>query len=193
MLWYKVWCETRARLAIAAAALAASFALHAGDSPLTIFLLVVIVLGGGSLRQEHALGTARFTLALPVTRARLLAVRAGAGLVEVVLLAALAGALAHSAQVAVRWSACGALVFAVALAVAALVANEVAAWLAAFVLVMSYEAAVSVLDLARYGAVDLYRTMVLGGPVPWASLGRVAAAGAAVLALAHLLTWRRDF
>src|SRR5258708_33137852 len=104
MLWYKTWRETRTRLLISAMALAwvccAIILTQHGnrahaDPPISydayiwkavykgyvrdFFIILVIVLGGGGLLQERAHGTAGFTLALPVSRSRLMGVRAAVG------------------------------------------------------------------------------------------------------------------
>jgi ABC-2 type transport system permease protein len=198
MLIYKSWCETRLRLAIAAAAVITMCVVAlgspgGGEGPQTIFILLVITLGGGSLRQEHALGSAGFTLALPVTRTRLLAARAATGIVEVVALAVVVAVLARSPAVILRWGTSGVLIFSIALGCATLVASEYAAWLAAFLVVMGYEGAVNLTDLRRIPALDLYATMQLGGPIPWGALAGLIGASAVVLVLASLPLRRRDF
>jgi len=236
MLWYKGWCETRARVAIAVAAVGAVCALvlvaggdarHAGatthaarvwaavydDSVKTMFILLVILLGGGSLRQEHAHGTLGFTLALPVPRSRLVAVRAAVGIAQVWLLALLVGILVpviagiagdgypvtQSLSFSLRWGVCGALVFCVSLLASTLLASAYLAWLAAFLAVIGYEAIVNLTALRGHPLLDLYGLMsgsgeayfsardgLLVGPLPWAALGTVTLAGACLLALAGL-------
>jgi ABC-type transport system involved in multi-copper enzyme maturation permease subunit len=52
----------------------------------TVFIILVMILGLGGLRREGPVGTAAFTLSLPVTRMRLLGVRAATGLLEVIVL-----------------------------------------------------------------------------------------------------------
>ena len=58
-----------------------------GKNLLTGWILLAILIGVGGLVTESARGTALFTLSLPVTRRRLLAVRAATGAVELALLA----------------------------------------------------------------------------------------------------------
>src|SRR5580698_6821539 len=102
MLWYKVWLETRARFLISLAGITALcayrvydlahgadagaqisyyyFVLHSGQQLLQLMWLVAItLLMMGGLLQEKANGTAAFTLALPVSRTRLMNVRICAG------------------------------------------------------------------------------------------------------------------
>ncbi len=112
MLWYKYWCESRARFLLSAAAFlaicAAIVLLHGevrgeGATPMSfvsyvwnavykdylrnLFALMVIVLAGGTLLQERSTGTIGLTLSLPVSRRRLVMTRTVVGLAEVVLLA----------------------------------------------------------------------------------------------------------
>lgn len=110
MLWYKAWLETRARFLISLIAicalcsytvfhgdrLALSYTridyyysvLHAGDMQLVLaWLLAVILLMMGGLLRERALGASSFTLALPVSRRRLMAIRTTVGLIEAMILA----------------------------------------------------------------------------------------------------------
>jgi hypothetical protein len=54
---------------------------------LEMWTLFAVLLGAGSLRSQASEGGALFTLSLPVTRNRLLGVRAGAALAELLLLA----------------------------------------------------------------------------------------------------------
>jgi ABC-2 type transport system permease protein len=110
MLAYKAWCESRVRFLVSAAALVwfcglfvifrpgvrdasemayAEFIdekIYDGGIRL-MFTVFVVVLGMGGLLQERARGSAGFTLSLPVTRTRLIAVRAGVGLAEMGALA----------------------------------------------------------------------------------------------------------
>jgi ABC-2 type transport system permease protein len=98
MLWYKAWLETRSRFLLSLLNIVAlcSFnvyhgnegampytkleyyyiVLHGGHSMLCmLWVLAVTLLAMGGLLREKAVGTAPFTLALPVSRARLVAVR----------------------------------------------------------------------------------------------------------------------
>jgi ABC-type transport system involved in multi-copper enzyme maturation permease subunit len=222
MLWYKTWCETRTRLAITALTLlwiCAVIVLAQGSSrnsdgqPLTyaayvwnavykdylrtLFLLLTMVLGGGTLLQDRAEGTAGLTLSLPVSRSRLLAVRAAVGLGEVLflafipvaaipLLSVIAGQrypVLQAVQFGLLWAVCGTLVFCLSLLVSALHASEYSAWVVSFLLVLMYEGIVNFTSLRSIPALDLFATMsgknmpyfdaetsLIVGPLPWASL-----------------------
>src|ERR1700681_1137802 len=111
MLWYKAWRESRARFLLSAIALAvicASFVFFHRDAssglsnePLSypvyvwritykgylreLFMILAILLRLGGLTWMRDQRTAGFTLALPVSRWRLLAARALVGIGQVVL------------------------------------------------------------------------------------------------------------
>ena len=185
MLVARAWFETRTRFALAAAVMTATWLAGQGsDSAKTLFVMLAIVLGGGSLRQERALGTAGFTLALPVTRRALVAARVAVGFSELAVLAAIpvvAGKLAVAGAAA--WAVCGAAVLAAAFLVSTLVASEYAAWLVCFFGVVGYQAAVALTALQRWPALDLFRQMTEARPV---ALAGFAAAAAVLVCAAHL-------
>jgi len=123
VLLHKAWLETRARFtasAIVLALLGASTvfraiptiegweALHAGETmpyPLYVWLslshgylmffwlICAVILGLGGLVREQALGTAGFTLSLPVSRSALVGSRALVGAAEALVLALIPGLL----------------------------------------------------------------------------------------------------
>jgi hypothetical protein len=109
MLWYKAWLETRSRFILALVGCTAlcsmwivefgkqieSFRGVAGLFNLFhmihgvlafVWILSVILLMMSGLLQEQAVGTSSFTLALPVSRSRLMLVRIGMGLVQAFVL-----------------------------------------------------------------------------------------------------------
>lgn len=110
MLWYKAWLETRARfltLLATVTALCGFFVYHAlGDlvpgwrlerdfdrlllvnQQILVFLWIfgVVLLGMGGIVREKAIGTSSLTLALPVSRARLVGIRVGLGIIEAIAL-----------------------------------------------------------------------------------------------------------
>jgi len=176
MLWHKAWVESRIRFVFGAGLLGITCAgavlfhdqilrtLRTGGLPLetynayvyrmaysgglrTIFIAFTFVLGLGGLLRERELGTAFFTLALPVSRLRLTLVRAAVGLVEITALAlvpavaiALCSPLVHQAyplsqslQFAALWTAGGAALFAVSFLASAMFAGEYTAFIVAWV------------------------------------------------------------
>ncbi len=120
MLLMKAWMETRWRLLIVAAylliALALNFRNPTGTSVLTTawFMLtfLAILLGGSGVNSQAPLGfsegvagSTQFTISLPVTRLRLLAVRAAVGLAEMAAATALAALLIWALLPATRQTA----------------------------------------------------------------------------------------
>src|SRR5215813_10268679 len=112
MLWYKAWRESRVRFLLSAAVLvflclglmyrartgfpppdrpdlpysAWVWANIYGNLNPTVFIILAMILGLGGLQRERPVGTATFTLSLPVTRVRLVLVRAAAGILQVLVL-----------------------------------------------------------------------------------------------------------
>ena len=92
------------------------------------FMVFAVLLGVGGLAREAASGTAGFTLALPVSRRKLLATRALVGAVEVISLGAIAAVtiLAASAAIGVPYSISHAVLHSALVAIGALVARGIA-------------------------------------------------------------------
>jgi ABC-2 type transport system permease protein len=109
MLWYKAWLETRSRFLaflVLMVILIGFFVSHA-ESIMSaepekntyevlffaqfylsgLWILAVVLIGMGGLMRERAVGASPFTLALPVSRSRLMSVRIVTGIVQSVLLA----------------------------------------------------------------------------------------------------------
>lgn len=111
MLWYKAWLETRARFlaCLFGITLIIAFLVHHAESIIlpqwrhadssnnlvffaqgylmAVWILSVILLGMGGLGRERAVGTSPFTLALPVSRRRLIGVRMALGIFQAISLA----------------------------------------------------------------------------------------------------------
>jgi hypothetical protein len=113
MLWYKSWRESRMRFFLSLgvwAILCMSTIYRAktgfppperpdlpysawvwgsiyGNLNPTIFVILAMIFGLGGLQRERPVGTAPFTLSLPVSRTRLITVRALAGLIQIMILA----------------------------------------------------------------------------------------------------------
>jgi ABC-2 type transport system permease protein len=118
-LFYKAWRESRGRFLFAAGALvvfSVGFLISArssfpppeaprlaytafvwgtfyGPFRALAFSVIALVLGLGGLQRERALGSAPFTLALPISRAQLVRVRALVGLGELAALALIPAAI----------------------------------------------------------------------------------------------------
>jgi ABC-2 type transport system permease protein len=112
MLWYKAWLETRSRFLIFLCSMAAfvSYVVYrendgvanfarldwyyrtlqmANNMLAAMWVAAVLFLMMGGLLRERAMGTASFTLALPVSRTRLMRVRILFGLLQALALAIL--------------------------------------------------------------------------------------------------------
>ncbi len=94
MLWHKAWLESRTRLLLGVTIMTAvcAYSVYAHRSAYqgivrNVFMVLCFLLGVGGLLRERAVGTAPFTLALPVSRVRLTATRAAVGWLELVALA----------------------------------------------------------------------------------------------------------
>jgi ABC-2 type transport system permease protein len=108
VLWYKAWLETRSRFLTSLSTLTifcGVFVHHAqgllrpqwpSDFNRLLFvtqqfvvimwILAAILLGMGGMVREKATGASSFTLSLPVSRTRLVAVRVGTGVLEAIAL-----------------------------------------------------------------------------------------------------------
>ncbi len=245
MLWYKTWRETRTRLMIGAAALGwvclvivltqKGNRAHA-EPPLSyaayiwkavykgyvrdLFMIIVIVLGGGGLLQERAHGTAGFTLALPVSRTRLMMVRAAVGLAEVALLALVPAIaicafspmmgehypLAQALQFSVLWAAGGAVMLGASVLLSTVMAGEYSGWIACFLSMMFYSAAVNVTALQQFPGLNFFKIMsgaempyfssashLLTGPLPWLPLLVMMVIAMGFVAMASRFTQKRDY
>ena len=239
MLWYKAWLETRARFLTLLATVTAvcGFFVHHGLGDMTpgwrlerdfdrlllvnqqilVFLWIfgVVLLGMGGIVREKAVGTSLLTLALPVSRARLVGIRVGLGIIEAIalgvvpwtvvfLVSSRAGMPILITQVALYLLLLvggGLVYFAVAVLVSSLVSGEYTAPSVAFV-------AILLLTILSDAYLPLYLnnrrlvtgafsvdaiTFLLSGHLPW--LGILASLFATGLLLWSSLTvvQRREF
>ena len=236
MLWYKAWLETRSRFLTCLATLtlfSAIFVHHAqglvrpewkSDFNRLLFVnqqflvimwgLAVVLLGMGGIVREKAVGTSSLTLALPVTRRRLLGVRVGMGVLEasvlgvvpwlaVFLVAFFARKPISISQVAsyVLLLVGGGLVYlALAILVSSLVSGEYTAPAVAFGIVllsaMLFDAWLRQFNLWRLVTGDFSvnrSTYLLSEHLPW--LGILSSLSVAVLMLlvSAIVVQRREF
>jgi ABC-type transport system involved in multi-copper enzyme maturation permease subunit len=172
MLWYKVWAESRTRFAIAAVVIAgmsvfviwqnADRAPYGGFSR-TLFIVFAIVLAMGGLLRERDLGTAGFTLALPVSRRRLALVRAATGLAQLLVLALVPLVtmvilmriegrpfpLGHGLVLALRWFVGGSALFGLGFLASATLGGEYTAFVAALVVFFMETVTLQFIRLAK--------------------------------------------
>lgn len=244
-LYYKFWRETRVRWGISMAVLAwacvvivlfqKEFRARA-DEPTTfasyvwevvykgtirdLFIVLTIGLGLGGLLQERKHGTVGFTLALPASRARLVAVRAIVGFAELAGLALVPALtipllsplvsetypLAQALQFGVLWVGGGVLVFAVAILLSALLAGEYSAWIISFVWLTLYSLLVNIPALKGFPSLDIFKIMngrdmtyfqfadhILIGPLPWVTLLVLGLISAGLVIATSQVVERQDF
>lgn len=245
MLWFKAWRESRVRFAamalVLAWACAAVVAMQStlrahSDEPLTyysfvwnavykgtvrdMFVILGMMLGLGGLAHERATGTAGFTLALPVTRGRLIITRALVGFLEIaalasvpaVLLPALSGLAgesypaAQSMRFGLLWAAGGSIPFAATLLLSVLLAGEYSPWVVSIAALTVYMVIIHIAPLSGFPDLDFLRLMngsgyswfratdaTLLGPLPWMAIAVMALVAAGFVSAAERLTARRDF
>jgi len=247
MLWYKMWRESWIRFAISAAALLwmcgavvllqQQVRAHA-DEPLSyahyiwsavykanvldLYILLVIVLGLGGMLQERAQGTAGFTLALPVSRWRLIAVRAVMGWAQVALLALLPALLIPllspfvgeaypfvlALQFSVLWAGCGMVIFALTFFLSSVLSGAYSPAIASVAGLIACSVLAELPLLQGHPALDFLGTMhgaqlstvhgetsltAFASPLPWLSLGLYALVALCLIGVAGGITARRDF
>jgi hypothetical protein len=236
VLWYKAWLETRARFLTSLATLTifcTVFVYHAQGSirpawksdfnrllfvnqqfVVIMWVLAVVLLGMGGLVRESAMGTSSLTLALPVSRARLLGVRAGMGILEAIVLgvapwiavfvvSSIAGKPILIWQVGsyVLLLVGGGLVyFALAVLVSSLVVGEYTAPAFAFGVVllaaMLFDAWLRRFNLWRLVTGDFCvdrTTYLLSAHLPWLAIVGSLSAAALMLLASIVVVQRREF
>lgn len=186
-----------------------------------IFIVLTLFLGLGGFLRERSYGTLGFTLALPISRFRLVITRAAVGVVEMALLAlvpamlslirsawlhqgypSLSQALVFSAV----WIGCGIMFLAVGLLISSVVPGD---YPAATACLMSLFAYLMLLDqglFERFPSFDLFNVMsgdsmpYFSGRdtceltyLPWRTLFIIALLACSVLAAAWQVVERRDF
>jgi ABC-type transport system involved in multi-copper enzyme maturation permease subunit len=238
MLWYKAWLETRSRFLISLIAMVVLCAVfvHHGDrdaidqvSPdyynyvlfvghqmlATMWVLAVTLIMMGGLVREKATGASAFTLALPISRRRLMMVRIGMGLIQAAMLAICpwvamfsAGAIfgkTHSVAQAVYYLVSllggGLLFFGMAVLVSSVIGGEYTPPVVSFGAFITTAIALSSAALRPYspwafitGSEYLNRkTNLLALPIPWFQAAVYFLLGGFLLAISIKVNQRQDF
>lgn len=238
MLWFKAWMETRARFLISLLGITAlsSYIVYHGDREAlpytridyyyavfqgghfllaTMWVVAVNLLMMGGLLREKAVGASSFTLALPVSRARLMGVRIATGFVEAMalvivpwiamfLIGSIVGKTHDFGQASfyiILLAGGGLLFFAIALLVSSLVEGEYTAPVVSYGVVIAIAVAFSDRSLRAYNpwafimGAEYYdrRTALLVGPIPWMHVAVYVLLAAILTAVSVKVIQRREF
>jgi ABC-2 type transport system permease protein len=238
MLWYKAWLETRARFVLSLLMITALctysvyhgdrsampytqisyfyFVLHGAHYALTVlWVIAVTLLMMGGLLREKALGTAAFSLALPVSRARLMGVRIATGLLESLALAVIpwgsmfltatltgkANSIAQAGYHLALLMGGGLLFFAVGLLVSSCVEGEYTApavslgVVATISMLLADEPLRRLSPMAFMNGIEFYdrHTGQLTGGLPWVHLAVSLLLSAVLVTVSVKLIERREF
>lgn len=232
MLLYKAWLESRKRfllsfLAMAGLSMVFVFCNHDVRTAVTdhdvsygeyiwkgifkgqlrdIYVVLTLLLGMGGLDREREYGTAGFTLALPVSRCRLVAARGFAGVIETTLLgflpATLVPALSPSVgefypwgqglEFGVLWTIGGGVFFTMGFLASVLFSGEYSAAIAAIALLFAYSITADLPGMERY-ILDVHDTMNGSGPHGLKTLAMISLTAAAIQGVAAYITTKRDY
>ncbi|MDE1176663.1 MAG: hypothetical protein PW789_08645 [Edaphobacter sp.] len=239
MLWYKGWLETRYRLLfcmgwatvflglmrpwrMAAPAPGATASGHGAVYGLvalacpTLLLVACAMIGGSGIVTQPSLqaskglhGSTLYTLSLPVSRVRLLLVRAGVGWLEIVGVAAVlcttlwaltpalreAATPREMAEYAVTLIACGSTLYGISVLLATFLDDVWRTW---GTMMVSAGLWWMSLHVPVPETVNIFRAMREGSPVlahtmPWAAMGFSVALGAALLLAATRIVQAREY
>jgi ABC-2 type transport system permease protein len=236
VLWYKAWLETRSRFLVPLATLtlfSAIFVHHAqglvrlewkSDFNRVLFVnqqflvimwvLAVVLLGMGGIVREKAIGTSSLTLALPVSRRRLLGVRIGMGVLEAIVLGVVPWVavffVSSLARKPISISQVGSYVlllvggglvyFALAVLVSSSVSGEYTAPAIAFGIVllaaMLFDDWLRQLNLWRLVTGDFSvdrNTYLLSEHLPWLGILASLSFGGLMLLVSNIIVQRREF
>jgi ABC-2 type transport system permease protein len=238
MLWYKAWLETRTRflLALAAITLLAgqfiyrqvkdalptsgpsyySFVLHNGHQIIVLlWIMALTMLMMGGVVREKAVGASSFTLALPVSRRRIMWTRIATGLVETVALAVIpwsvmyvianaAGKPVAFEQAAIHVTLMlsgGVFFFAVAVFCSSLLEGEYTVPLVALGVLAGVAVGLNDPPFRTYSPWYMLfgtnlldrKTQLLTGPIPWPIIAGFATLAVVILLASVAIVERREF
>ncbi len=238
MLWYKAWLETRSRFQISLLGIVGlcSFQVFLDDKTATSFdkadyyyrvlgsgqmllatmwVLAVTLLMMGGLLREKASGASSFTLALPVSRVRLMLVRVGMGVMQSVALVIvpwsamfLIGSTVgktHSVSLAFFYIVLllggGSLYFAVALLISSVVEGEYTAPIVSLGIFIASVILLSGEKLRPYNPWIFitgigylhWRPSFTAGPIPWLHIAVTLLIALSLIAISIKAIQRREF
>jgi ABC-2 type transport system permease protein len=232
MLFYKAWLESRTRFLLGLLALAGLSAVfvffnHDVRAVVTdhdvsygeyiwkgifkgqlrdIYVILSLLLGLGGLNREQSYGTAAHTLALPVSRWRLITARGLTGIIETALMAVLPASLVpalspviHESypwplalQFGALWAVGGTLIFAIGFLSSVLFVGEYSAATAAIVILFGYSITTDLPGMEHY-LIDIHDVMNGSGPHNVTTLAAISIIAVATIWLAGYITCRKDY
>ncbi len=232
MLLYKAWLESRTRfllgcLAMAGLSIVFVFFNHDVRSVVSdhdvpyaeyiwrgifkgqlreIYVVLALLLGMGGLDRERAHGTVGYTLALPVSRLRLIAARGFTGVIETTTLSFLPATLVpvlspwvqevypwgQALRFGVLWSVGGALIFTMGFLASVLFSGEYSAAVAAMIFLFAYSFATDLPGMERY-ILDIHDTMNGSGPHGFGTLTMISLTAVTMIGLAGFITTKKDY
>lgn len=185
-----------------------------------IFLILSIILGSGGILQERSSGTSGFTLALPISRRRIVCTRAVIGYVGVLVLAAVPVVVVPIASRYVGeqypitqnlgffflWGSCGAVFYGLTFFLAHRLEGEYISLLLAIPSLMFYGALVNLPWLSRQPMLNIFDILngegmpffdeaqhLLVAPLPWLTLASLLILGVSFVFLASRRIEPLDF
>lgn len=238
MLWYKAWLETRSRFLISLIGIVAlcSYIVFHGDRAVRsyratryfywvlsdghqllaiMWILAVTLLMMGGLVREKASGASPFTLALPVSRTRLIAVRIGMGFLQAMALVIvpwsamflLTCTLGKTHSFAQTWfyilllAGGGLVFFALAVLISSLFEGEYTAPVVSFGIVFAVGIVFDRAELRPYSPWTFvmgtrymnWQTYFLREPIPWLHLGVSVCIAVLLLMASVKIIQKREF
>ena len=229
MLWFKGWLETRFRIFIPLVMVAfLLYAMHSGSMPSrgvlaiaqnsipVIVMMIFIVLAGAGIMTQSPFratkglhGSMMFTVSLPVSRFRLVAVRAAIGWLEATCLIGLLCCCMWGLSAPLRTIAtpiemleqagvlivCGSVAYFVSVVLATFLEDQWRIWGTMIAVGVMFWLSIK---FSLPVGVDLIKAMGRGSPlvvhaVPWATMGFAAGLSAVLFGVAVMIAWMREY
>ena len=232
MLFYKAWLESRTRFLLGLltlTGLSAVFVFFNNDVRTIvtdhevsyveyiwkgifkghlrdIYVILTLLMGLGGLDRERSYGTAAYTLALPVSRWRLIAARGIAGMIETAVLAFLPASMVpalspfiHESypwrlalQFGTLWTIGGILIFAIGFLASVIFTGEYSAAIAALVVLFGYSITADLPGMEHY-LIDFHDVMNGSGPHDASTLAAISLIATITIWFAGFVTSRKDY
>lgn len=232
MLFYKAWLESRTRFLLgllALTGLSAVFVFFNNDVRTIVtehevgyveyiwkgifkghlrdvYVVVTLLMGLGGLDRERSYGTAACTLALPVSRWRLIAARGITGMIETAVLAFLPASMvpalspfigesypwSMALQFGTLWTIGGILIFTIGFLASVIFVGEYSAAIAALVILFGYTMTTDLPGMEHH-IIDVHDVMNGSGPHDATTLAAILLTAAVTIWSAGYITSRKDY